>query len=733
MRHLRTLAASSKPLWIAIVDTIRAMGGSFARRRTTHLDRTEDDQLHLDLDEDGDEDSGWRPVETPVLHPADATAAVLLGRAFEGSRDVLARLRDPDMVLVIEVSSSELVKPTRRILRKFVLGKEKPVLDGNELTSVSRTPDAGVVIIFAASGDTKAAKSSYDETDVADAVQACASIIAITAAPKDLPPTLLDLAEHRIVLSPIDAEVVLDVIAAVTGRRPDFVDEALGRRVTIEALSIAVRADLGARRSLARLQRLVGAERKSVDGLLLSEMHGLGRAKDVGLEIANALRAYAAGQLSWADCPRGLLISGPPGVAKTSYAAALAREASVNFIATSYAQWQSNRDGHLGAVTAAIRKVFLVDAPSQRPCVVLWDECDAVPARGRSEHDSWWSAINGCLLECLDGYERREGIFVVAVCNDASKLDPALVRAGRLDQHVVIPLPDLPGLIGIFRTHLGHDLAGIDLRSAALAARGHTGADVERWVRIARKAARDAKRALSASDLLDAIREGEPELPAELRRLFAYHEAGHAIMHRLLGTADPVSLSIGADGGVTESELNALHTGTRSQLERLLAAILGGRAAEHLVFGEAEVTIGSAGSRDSDLARATRLAIRMETQFGLGGLGLVSLSSDLTDTDLLRFDRLRTSVQATIDGAFATALDALGRNRAALDALAAALFNRGYLDRQEIETILAPSSLSPASGNQTTILPTQMRARSATPPTSIAVTVPLADDPEPLA
>jgi ATP-dependent Zn protease len=150
------------------------------------------------------------------------------------------------------------------------------------------------------------------------------------------------------------------------------------------------------------------------------------------------------------------------------------------------------------------------------------DEIDTVPARGSGKgNDDWWTAITNTLLECLDGFERREGVVVIAACNDPARLDPALVRAGRLDRQIEIPLPDVPALAGILRTHLGNDLAGVDLRPAALAGYGRTGADVERFVREARGLARRAGRAITMDDLLASMHDGAPEWPAELRRRIA--------------------------------------------------------------------------------------------------------------------------------------------------------------------------------------------------------------------
>jgi cell division protease FtsH len=693
MSRLHMLAATARPLAEVLIDALRS-GRSFSRWRTTTLPEEDDygpDQFSLQLDDEGRDRHANESIR--VLHPDEAAAAVLLGLAFEHSRDVLAHLRDPAMVAVIEVPHFDLVEPIASLLRKHVLGQETPVIDGDGLDKQTTPAPAGTVLIFKRTDEPTLRKALAGGVEFAAAVQLRCAIVGITADTSQLPRELVSLAEHRIVVPPLDGTAIAAVIEAVTGKHPGAIDEHFARRATLEMLSIAVRADLGAERSMARLRRLVGAQAPKEIGPLLSEMHGLGPAKQFGLELAADLRAYIAGTLPWSACPRGLLVSGPPGTGKTCYARALSAEAGVHFIATSYSEWQSHKDGHLGNVTAAIRKTF-ADASANKPCIVFIDEIDSLPARGGGDRsDLWWTAIVNTLLEQLDGFERREGVVVISACNDPSKLDPALIRAGRLDHHIAIPLPDVPALIGIFQMHLGADLVGADLRAAALAARGHTGADVERWVRVARRAARTAGRMITLEDLLDAVRNGEPEWPADVRRRIAAHEAGHAIALLAVGVGEPRALSIGGAGGLAESDPGEMKPETRAHMEKFLVALLGGRAAEELTFG-GEVTAGAGGGAErGDLSRATHLAMRLETDYGFGSLGLVCLSGGLTSRDLLMFDRLRAAVGSTIDRAYATALDVLGQNRLALDALADALFTTGYLDRAEIEAVLAQTPL----------------------------------------
>ena len=682
MNRLASLAASTRPLAAAFIDLLGTPRGGFARCRPTipeSEEEEEDNQIRLGLE--SDEGDRGEVHAARVVYPDEAAVATLMGRAFEGSRDTLARLRNRDMVAIVEVAAPDLVAPVKRFLRQRLLGATAPVLDGADLSRKSGTAENGAVILFAAA--VAGAPDKTDDATFAAAIQLRAAIIGIAEHASQLPRGLGCLAEHRVVVPPIDAEVVAEVIEAVTGVRPGAI-ENFKAQVTLEMLSTAIRADLGAERSLARLRRLVDVQRLGETGPRLSEMHGLGEAKTYGLELAAALKAYAAGTLPWSECPKGLLLSGPPGTGKTSVARALAAEVPLlNFASTSVSQWLSHRDGTLGHVTAAIKKCF---SEARRPGILFIDEIDSLPARGSStQHDPWYSSVVNCVLEAIDGYEKRPGLVVIAACNAPSKLDPALVRAGRLDHHIVIPLPDVPGL-----TESSVCISAPTWRMSTFVPRHSRPADppapTSKSGSVWRGTARSTGRELDLNDLLDAVRGGQLEWPTDLRRRIAYHEAGHAIVHLALGTAEPRSLSIGGDGGLAESTPGAMRAETRARFESFLVALLGGRAAEQLIMND--VTAGSAGSAGSDLGRATRLAMRLETSSGLGSLGLVALCGNLNERDLLQFEPLRTAVGKTLDRAYATALDVLTCNRQPLEALAEALFTAGYLEQTEIEAVL---------------------------------------------
>jgi hypothetical protein len=681
----RRLAASPRPIAEVLIDAVRR--ASLPPRDGDDKADDRPQQLTLGLDEET-EPSDPAAHAGPSLE--EIVAAVALGRAFEADRAALAELQDADKATIIEVPDAALTEPVAAILRLHVIGPMRTITRRNLDNNVIVAP--GTVALLKEGADPK--RQQNDEELIARAVQKRCAIVVVTSDPdRCLPFGLLRLADRRISIPSLDGEAVAAVIEAVTGRRPRTAEADLSFKVTLSGLKLAVRADLGADASYARLTRLVSEGHQTVsDGPRLADLSGLGAAKDWGLRLATDLKAYAAGELNWAAVDRGCLLSGAPGTGKTSFARALAREAGVHFTATSYSQWQAHREGHLGHVTQAIRNAF-AEAQRNAPSILFIDEIDTIPARGSGTwNDDWWTAITNTLLECLDGYEKREGVVVIAACNDPSRLDPALVRSGRLDRRIAIPLPDVPALVGIFRTHLGQDLQGVDLRPAAVAARGKTGADVERFVREARSHARRAGATLSLRHLIDAVRAGEPELSIDFRRRLATHEAGHAVAMLAFGERDPVALLIGGDGGLAQSEVTELRAYTREHLDNHIVMLLAGRAAEELVFGNC--TAGAGGSERSDLGLATELAIDLETTLGLGRSGLVRLPTD-SARDLILHQHLHDAVQATLDAAYVRALDVLAANRPTLEALADALFEAGYLDRAEIEAVVAAYPLAP--------------------------------------
>ncbi|WP_417692398.1 AAA family ATPase [Roseibium sp.] len=430
--------------------------------------------------------------------------------------------------------------------------------------------------------------------------------------------------------------------------------------------------------------------------LSLETLAGLGDAGDWGRELAADLKDWSAGELPWSEVNRGVLVAGPPGTGKTTYAKALAKTCGVELVASSLAQWQSA--GHLGDLLKAMRGTF-AEARKKTPCILFLDEFDSVGDRRTVQGDNAHyvvEKING-LLECLDGVEDREGIVVVAACNHPQFVDPAFLRPGRLEQTIRIPLPDRPAREQILRWHLKGSLDGEDLTVIADCLEGHSGADIEKLVRDARRAARKAKRKLHYEDIVSKLPKRIAVSREDLRRI-AVHEAGHAIVHAVVGEGEIVRLKIEpdlnmqrqvAEAGFLEVARPELKGRTRKDYEAQLMVHLGGLAAEELVFGE--IADGGGGSMGSDLASATQIATEMEASFGFGDslVHLAPSGSKQVGDVLLTDHALRRRVEATLAKAYVDARAILEENEPAHCALVDALLERHKLDGREVLEIIS--------------------------------------------
>jgi ATP-dependent Zn protease len=252
----------------------------------------------------------------------------------------------------------------------------------------------------------------------------------------------------------------------------------------------------------------------------------------------------------------------------------------------------------------------------------------------------------------------------------------------------MIDLPDTKSLAQIFRFHLGAKmLPGADLMPAALAATGRTGADVEAWVRRAKSRARREKRDLAMDDVLQEVREGRDGLPAALRRVCSLHEAGHLVVGVALDVFEPQALTILDDGGITRVELSRANYQTEQGIENLIAMLLSGRAAEEVVLGSSQRTVGAGVGEHSDFGRATQSAIDLELRYGFGGLGAAQFSDSAIEM-LLHDGSIVGLVKKRLDKCSECARELIRLNRQAVEAVARHLEVTGYLDRAAIERLL---------------------------------------------
>lgn len=338
---------------------------------------------------------------------------------------------------------------------------------------------------------------------------------------------------------------------------------------------------------------------------------------------------------------------------------------------------------------AAMRQSF-AEAQEAAPCIFLIDELDSVGDRARfpDRHRDYSTQVVNGLLELLDGAKGRAGVFVLGATNDASWIDPAVLRAGRLDRVVRIGLPTAEELTAMTRTHLGADLPGALPTEIGAALRGGTAADVAAAVRRARSTARRAGRDVTIQDLLAAARDGRSLPTGALRRRIAIHEAGHTIAAEVLQIGAPGPMSIEPHGGTSVTHLHGERQMTADELTGHIVHMLAGRAAEEVVLGHPSA--GAGGGESSDLATATRLALALHSVLGLGTGGLVWWGLPAVEENIgSLLASLHAPVRETLDHAYAQAITILSEERTRLDVLAKALCDAGYLDAETVASLLA--------------------------------------------
>lgn len=631
-----------------------------------------------------------------------AAAAILTARAIEGERDLLRDLRRGSPVISIATHTPDLVALIRSVIKSCAFGPDTKIEDNKINSAYER-----VAVIVARDGAAVDHKPDKGNDVVAAALHARCPLVGIAADPRrHLPRDLMRAAEIHLTIGEIDAAAIALVIEAAVGEPPtDVMDPDLLRAVDVADLQLALRRGRNANECLCRLGEIV-SNRNLFDGEgpSLQELTGYGEARKWGLDLAADIGAYRKGELDWADIEKGLLLAGPPGVGKTQYAKALARSASVPIVTSSVAEW--NSASYLSGTLQAMKNAF-AQARRLAPCILFIDELDGISDRAtlRGEYVEYWSQIVNLLLELLAGVDERPGVVVVAATNHPDKIDAAVRRAGRLDRTITIEKPNVEDLAGIFRYHLKDSLTGANLTPVALAAQGATGADVEAWTRRAKGKARRAKRELAIGDLLEAIRSGRKPLSPRLQHICARHEAGHIVVAAALGNYALHAVSLHDTGGTTRGEVDLEQCQTLAGQEKIITMLLGGRAAEDVLLPPDDVTVGSGGEENSDYARATKLAIDIETRSGFGAFGVLHLP-DTAIVLMLRDPEVVTLIKRRLDGCLARAREIVSANKGAATAIADALEVSGYLDKGDIQALLAmhmpkgPTPIAPDAGTQ---------------------------------
>jgi cell division protease FtsH len=450
-----------------------------------------------------------------------------------------------------------------------------------------------------------------------------------------------------------------------------------------------------------------------------ADVAGADEAKAELQEEVDFLRQPQKYHALGARIPRGVLLVGPPGTGKTLLARAVAGEAGVPFFNLSASEFV---EMFVGVGASRVRDLF-AQAQAAAPAIVFLDELDAVGRRRGAGvgmvNDEREQTLNQLLVE-MDGFDERHEVIVLAATNRPDVLDPALLRPGRFDRQVVVPLPDRQGREGILHIHTRplHLAPEVDLAVLARSTTGMSGADLANLCNEAALiAARHNHPQVGMADFEEALDKAllgqpRPKLsdPHE-RRVVATHEAGHTLVAWLSPEAEDVhKVTIVAHGralGVTtqlpvEERFNYSHT----YLLTRLAVMLGGRTAEELVFGD--VTTGA----ESDLVEATKLARRMVTRWGMGTLGLAAFQTD-EEQPFLGYQlaqgreyseataaRIDQDVQRVLAERHTAAQGLLNDARPQLDQLTQALLEHETLDQQTLLALLGPRPVRSPSASE---------------------------------
>ncbi|MCA9727869.1 MAG: ATP-dependent zinc metalloprotease FtsH [Candidatus Eisenbacteria bacterium] len=467
------------------------------------------------------------------------------------------------------------------------------------------------------------------------------------------------------------------------------------------------------------------------------DVAGADEAKEELQEIIEFLRDPKKFQALGGRIPKGALLLGPPGTGKTLLAKAVAGEAGVPFFSMSGSDFV---EMFVGVGASRVRDLF-EQGKKNAPCIIFIDEIDAV-GRHRGAglgggHDEREQTLNQLLVE-MDGFESNEGVILIAATNRPDVLDPALLRPGRFDRQIVVDRPDARGREGILKVHArGKPLSDdVDLMTLAKGTPGLAGAELANLVNeAALLAARKNHKKISMRDFEEAkdkVMMGTERksmiLSEEEKKVTAYHESGHALVGWMQANADPIHkvtvIPRGRALGVTHFLPEKDHyTRTREYFVDTMATMMGGRAAEELIFGQ--ITNGAS----NDIQTATNLARKMVTEWGmsakLGPLNfgkqddMVFLGRELVshkDYSERTAEMIDEEVSKLVTAAYDTAKSVLTENLDKLHALAQALLEREVLDRREIGIVLGVSPAEDKPSETETTTTAEEKPEPARPP-----------------
>ena len=440
-------------------------------------------------------------------------------------------------------------------------------------------------------------------------------------------------------------------------------------------------------------------------GVTFKDVAGQDEAKESLQEVVDFLHNPGKYTSVGAKLPKGALLVGPPGTGKTLLARAIAGEAKVPFFSLSGSAFV---EMYVGVGASRVRDLFK-QAQQMAPCIIFIDEIDAIGKSRDTQmggNDEREQTLNQLLAE-MDGFESNKGLVLLAATNRPEILDPALLRPGRFDRRIIVERPDLKGRVEVLKVH-SKDVKmdeTVDLEAIALATSGAVGSDLANMINEAAiNAVKNGRNAVSQADLFEAVEvvlvgkeKKDRVMNQEERKIVSYHEVGHALVSALQKDSEPVQKitivprTMGALGYVMQTPEEEKFLNTKKELQAMLVGMLGGRAAEEIVFDT--VTTGAS----NDIEKATSVARAMITQYGMsekfGLIGLESVQNRYLDGRPVMNCGQETAseidheVMKMLKEAYEEAKKLLSEHRESLDKIAAFLIEKETITGKEFMKI----------------------------------------------
>jgi cell division protease FtsH len=636
-------------------------------------------------------------------------AQLMLARAIDAHDGLLASICGSAPVVIFDVPDASMLGLIRRSWREVIFGDAMlPSAFVDSQVRTRKRQSLRTLHLFV-TDDEPGSKRGKHSAPALDAIALALPLLAFSPSGTHyLPAAILRASEANLSIGRPDADTIAQTIRIVTGERPrGSIEPSLLAKIGIEEIAVAIRFDRSAAECMEKLKRLAaqGLVHAGPRELRLDQLHGMDDAVAWAKSFVRDVEAWRRGEVAWgAAIEAGVCFEGPPGTGKTTLAKVIAAEAGLKLTVGSLGKWQGAGEGHLGDLLREMRH----DMHASEGGIMFVDELSSFGDRNSFTHAyrNYSVQVVNAFLELCDGISGSDALghqrsVLIGATNDASAIDPAILRSGRFNKIIRINLPDVAALERMLRVRLRGDLADVDLGDVALAATGCSGADVERIVKDARRYCRHAGRDLTLDDLKRAVC-GDVEVPAPLLPRVAIHEAGHVLVDVLLHGPDGVIANMVAVGSRAAASFRlaaAPLAGTYDDHFRELQVMFAGRAAEQATFGLAGAGSGWAGSSSSDLAQASSRAAAMVGSWGLTDSPLF-LAPAAAAPELLAFTEVRGEARELLRRAEAACALLISANRASLDVIALRLLADGRVTGAEVARIIRQNRSSAAKDKE---------------------------------